>query len=63
MPVYEQQYFVNEFLLSKANEEKSLPNVKITSNKLKGSALNTSIQTSEAVVDVSTNDCEMEISN
>jgi len=62
-PDYDKQEFIEKFLNKKAEEEKNLPNVKITSNKSKGSALNTSVQASDPIVDVSANDCEMEISN
>jgi hypothetical protein len=62
-PDYDKQEFIDKFLNKKAEEEKNLPNVKITSNKSKGSALNTSVQASDPIVDVSANDCEMEISN
>ncbi|CAG2163999.1 unnamed protein product, partial [Oppiella nova] len=61
---YEQQIAINEFLVSKANEEKSLPNIKITSNRSKSNIMNTTIQSIDtSLPDLSANDCEMDISN
>ena len=60
---YEQQMIVNEFLVMKSNEEKSLPNIKIPSNVKSKSNINTTTQSNETVADVSSKDCEMDISN
>lgn len=60
---YEQQLVINDFLLTKLNEEKTLPNIKITTVKSKSNLLNTTSQSNEPMADVTANDIEMDISN
>lgn len=60
--MYEQSFYINQFIQTKTNEEKALSNTKITGNSNnKPKVANTSVQSNEA--DNSVADCEMDISS